>query len=172
MTTEFQHLEQLISKEYQHGFVTDIEMDMISIGLNEEVVRLISQKKKEPEFMLEWRLKAFRHWLTMKEPHWAHLNYKPVDYQAIRYYAAPKSDSERPKSLDEIDPEILKTYEKLGIPLREQEMLAGVAVDAVFDSTIRVERGKTLMTSSDQKIFALHIEEIKTFLRSFDEPEG
>ncbi|MFQ6022842.1 MAG: Fe-S cluster assembly protein SufB, partial [Acidiferrobacterales bacterium] len=102
--------------------------------LNEDIIRLISAKKNEPEFMLEWRLQAYRHWLTMKEPNWAHVHHRPIDYQDIAYYSAPKSDKDRPKSLDEVDPKLLETYEKLGIPLEEQKMLAGVAVDAVFDS--------------------------------------
>lgn len=127
-------IEHLLEQDYEHGFVTDIEQDTIPPGLDEEVVRFISAKKNEPEFMLEWRLQAYRHWLTMKQPDWAQLNVDPVDYQAISYFSAPKSDDDRPKSLDEVDPELLATYEKLGIPLREQEMLAGVAVDAVFDS--------------------------------------
>lgn len=127
-------LDNLLSQDYQHGFVTDIETETIPCGLNEDVIRLISSKKNEPEFMLEWRLKAYRHWLTMREPHWAHHNYPPINYQDISYYSAPKSKKDGPKSLDEVDPELLATYEKLGIPLKEQEMLAGVAVDAVFDS--------------------------------------
>jgi len=127
-------IEQLIEQEYKHGFVTDIEQDTIPKGLSEDVVRLISAKKNEPEFMLQWRLKAYEHWLTMTEPNWANLHHPPVDYQDISYFSAPKSDADRPKSLDEVDPELLKTYEKLGIPLKEQEMLTGVAVDAVFDS--------------------------------------
>ncbi len=119
---------------YKAGFITDIESDKAPLGLNEDIVRFISAKKNEPEWMLEWRLKAYRHWLKMPEPDWAAVNFPPIDYQAYHYYAAPKSDSDRPKSLDEVDPKLLETYEKLGIPLREQEMLAGVAVDAVFDS--------------------------------------
>ena len=119
--------------KYKYGFVTDIEVDKAPKGLNEDTIRLISAKKNEPEWMLELRLKAYRHWLTMEEPDWAKLNYPPIDYQDIHYYAAPKK-ADGPKSLDEVDPELLKTYEKLGIPLKEQEMLAGVAVDAVFDS--------------------------------------
>lgn len=130
-----QEINQLINKEYEHGFVTDIETDSIAPGLNEDVIRIISAKKNEPEFMLEWRLKAYRYWLTMTEPHdWAQLNYKPINYQDIVYYSAPKQDGDGPKSLDEVDPELLRTYEKLGIPLFEQQRLAGVAVDAVFDS--------------------------------------
>ena len=119
--------------KYKYGFVTDIEVDKAPKGLTEETIHLISSKKNEPEWMLELRLKAFRHWLTMEEPDWAKLDYPKIDYQDIHYYAAPKT-AEKLKSLDEVDPELLKTYEKLGIPLREQEMLAGVAVDAVFDS--------------------------------------
>lgn len=127
-------LNELIDKAYEHGFVTDIETDTIPCGLSEEVVRLISQKKNEPEFLLNFRLKAYRHWLTMQDPQWAKIKHEPIDYQAISYYSAPKSKKDAPKSLDEVDPELLKTYAKLGIPLKEQEMLAGVAVDAVFDS--------------------------------------
>lgn len=134
--TEKQELEKLSKKEYKYGFVTDVESDTIPKGLNEDVVRLISQKKGEPEWMLEWRLKAFRHWQTMEYPRWPNVKYPPVDFQDIIYYSAP---GKKPKyeSLDEVDPEILKTYEKLGIPLEEQKLLAGVAgvaVDAVFDS--------------------------------------
>lgn len=129
-TTAINHF---IDKDYEHGFVTPIESDSLPCGLDEDVIRIISAKKNEPEFMLQWRLKAYRHWLKMKEPHWAQLHYPAIDYQKIIYYSAPKI-KKAPKSLDEIDPEILKTYEKLGIPLREQERLAGVAVDAVFDS--------------------------------------
>lgn len=126
-------IEQRVQQDYKWGFHTDIEQELAPVGLNEDIVRLISEKKGEPEWMLEWRLKAFRHWLTMREPTWANIHYDPIDYQAIHYYAAPKQ-KEGPKSLDEVDPEILSTYEKLGIPLEEQKMLAGVAVDAVFDS--------------------------------------
>ena len=127
-------IEILANQEYKWGFVTDIEADAIPRGLNEDVIRLISAKKKEPEWLLEWRLKAYRHWLTMKEPTWANVHYPAIDYQDMIYYSAPKSKTDGPKSLDEVDPELLKTYEKLGIPLKEQELLAGVAVDAVFDS--------------------------------------
>ena len=134
MSTPVNNIEALTNKEYKYGFYTEVETDTVPPGLNEDVIRLISAKKKEPEFMLEWRLKAYRHWLTLKEPSWANVHYPPIDYQSIVYYSAPKSQEDRPKSLDEVDPELLKTYEKLGIPLREQEMLAGVAVDAVFDS--------------------------------------
>jgi len=127
-------LETLVNQPYKHGFVTEIEMDAVPKGLNEDVIRMISAKKNEPEFMLEWRLKAYRHWLTMTEPHWATVRHPPIDYQNIVYYSAPRSKNDGPKSLDEVDPELLKTYEKLGVPLKEQEWLAGVAVDAVFDS--------------------------------------
>jgi Fe-S cluster assembly protein SufB len=126
-------LERLAGQEYRYGFVTDIEAETIPKGLNEDIVRLISRKKEEPAWLLEWRLKAFRHWLTMKEPRWANLRYPKIDYQDAYYFSAPKLKA-KPKSLDEIDPEIRRTYEKLGIPLAEQEKLAGVAVDAVFDS--------------------------------------
>ncbi len=134
MKTSSDNLEELTGQEYKWGFSTDIESDSIPPGLSEDVVRLISAKKKEPEFMLEWRLRAFRHWQSMKEPSWANVQYPRIDYQNMAYYSAPKSQEDRPKSLDEVDPELLRTYEKLGIPLKEQEMLAGVAVDAVFDS--------------------------------------
>jgi Fe-S cluster assembly protein SufB len=134
MSTQTSTIEELAAREYKWGFVTDIDAESVPPGLNEDIIRLISAKKQEPEFMLEWRLRAYRHWLTMKEPTWANVHYPPIDYQSIVYYSAPKSKKERPKSLDEVDPELLKTYEKLGIPLRERELLAGVAVDAVFDS--------------------------------------
>ena len=127
-------LSELTSQEYRHGFVTEIESDVFRPGLDEEIVAALSAKKKEPQWLLDWRLKAFRHWKTMTEPKWAKVSYPPIDYQAIRYYAAPKSAAEKPKSLDDVDPELLKTYEKLGVPLEERAILAGVAVDAVFDS--------------------------------------
>jgi len=127
-------LEQLAQREYKWGFTTEIEADAVAPGLNEDVIRLISAKKNEPEFLLDWRLRAFRHWQTLEEPHWAFVSYPPIDYQGIVYYSAPKTNGDRPKSLEEVDPELLRTYEKLGIPLRERELLAGVAVDAVFDS--------------------------------------
>ncbi len=133
MPTPLSDVETLANREYKYGFVTEVEADTVPAGLNEDIIRLISAKKHEPEWLLEWRLKSFRHWLTMKEPTWANIKYGPIDYQAIRYFSAPKSGN-RPKSLEEVDPEIIRTYEKLGIPLREQEQLAGVAVDAVFDS--------------------------------------
>lgn len=129
-------LDEVTSGEYKYGFVTDIDTEVIPVGLNEDVIRLISSKKNEPEWMLDFRLKAYRHWCTMKMPHWAHLEIPEIDYQAISYYAAPKK-KDGPKSLDEVDPELLKTFDKLGIPLHEREQLAGVtgmAVDAVVDS--------------------------------------
>jgi len=127
-------VEALVKQEYKAGFVTDIETDTVPPGLSEDVIRMISAKKHEPEWMTEWRLAAYRHWLTMSEPKWAHVNYEPIDYQSISYYSAPKSNDDAPQSLDEVDPKLLETYKKLGIPLHEQAMLAGVAVDAVFDS--------------------------------------
>src|SRR5262245_9002372 len=133
MSTETNQIEELANREYKYGFVTDIEADTSPRGLNEEIIAFISAKKNEPEWMLEWRLKAYRHWLTMKEPKWPNVTYPAVDYQGIIYYSAPKQRTTL-KSLAEVDPEILKTYEKLGISLAEQERLAGVAVDAVFDS--------------------------------------
>ncbi len=134
MSTAVREIESLTSQPYKYGFVTEVESDQAPPGLNEDIIRLISAKKREPEFMLEWRLKAYRHWLTMREPKWGNIKYGPIDYQAIVYYSAPKSLKKRPRSLAEVDPELLRTYEKLGIPLREQKLLAGVAVDAVFDS--------------------------------------
>ena len=128
-----ERVETLVNREYKWGFVTDIEADTIPKGLNEDIIRLISAKKGEPEFMLEWRLKAYRGWLKMDEPHWANLHYEPIDYQDISYYSAPKSVKPL-QSLDEVDPELLSAYKKLGISLNEQKMLAGVAVDAIFDS--------------------------------------
>ncbi len=127
-------LEGLVNQDYKWGFVTDIDADTVPPGLSEDVIRLISAKKSEPEWMLAWRLKAYRYWLEMKEPTWPNVKYPPIDYQAISYYSAPKQKADQPKSLEEVDPELLRTYEKLGIPLQEQEKLAGVAVDAVFDS--------------------------------------
>jgi len=127
-------LRDLAAQDYKYGFVTDVDSDTIPKGLSDDVVGLISRKKGEPEFMLEWRLKAYHHWLTMREPTWANVTYPKIDYNDIIYYSAPKSAADGPKSLDEVDPELRRTYEKLGIPLEEQKVLAGVAVDAVFDS--------------------------------------
>ena len=147
MAAHEQDVEQLVAeREYEAGFVTDLESDTVAPGLDEDVIRFISDKKEEPQWMLDWRLEAFRQWKQMKMPKWPHLHYPPIDFQKISYYSAPKSAADKPKSLDEVDPKLLETYEKLGIPLREQEMLAGVegaqyptsgsnvAVDAVFDS--------------------------------------
>ena len=134
MSDSTQTIETFANQEYKWGFVTDIAADTIPRGLNEDVIRLISAKKEEPEWLTEWRLKAYRHWLTLREPSWANIHYPPIDYNDIIYYAAPKTRQNAPKSLDEVDPELLKTYAKLGIPLQEQAVLAGVAVDAVFDS--------------------------------------
>ena len=133
MSTATETIEQLANREYKYGFVTEVESETIPKGLSEDVVRLISAKKNEPEWLLEWRLKAYRGWLKMAEPHWANVKYNPIDYQAIRYYSAPKTT--RPLgSLDDVDPKLLETYQKLGIPLSEQKLLSGVAVDAIFDS--------------------------------------
>ncbi len=130
MTTQ---IEQQVREPYKYGWSTDIESELAPVGLSEDIVRLISEKKDEPDWMLQWRLEAYRHWLTMTEPRWANIAYQPIDYQAIHYYAAPKQNKEL-ASLDEVDPKILETFEKLGIPLEEQKQLSGVAVDAVFDS--------------------------------------
>ena len=140
-------VDHFVQQKYRHGFVTDIESETVPPGLNEDVVRWISARKEEPEWLLEWRLGAYRRWLEMKPPNWAHLKIEPVDFQAISYFSAPKSDKDRPQSLDEVDPKLLETYEKLGVPLHERARLAGVAVDAVFDSvsigtTFREELGK------------------------------
>ncbi len=138
MSTSTSAIEALANREYKYGFVTDIEADTIPRGLNEDIIRMISAKKNEPPFMLEWRLKAYRHWAKLEksqaEPKWANITYGPIDYEDIIYYSAPKQKGEGPKSLDEVDPEVLRTFEKLGIPLEEQKQLTGVAVDAVFDS--------------------------------------
>ena len=134
MKTQNKTIEKVTSQDYQYGFVTDIEQDTIPPGLNEDVIRLISNKKDEPDWLISWRLKAYNNWLKMNEPDWAKVDYPEIDYQSMSYYSAPKDKSDGPKSLDEVDPELVKTYEKLGIPLEEQKMLAGVAVDAVFDS--------------------------------------
>jgi len=133
MSTEPNTIEELADREYKWGFITDIEAETAPKGLNEDIIRFISAKKNEPEWLLEWRLKAYRHWLTMEEPRWPNVRYDAIDYQDMIYYSAPKQ-KKRPKSLDEVDPELLRTYEKLGISLQEQERLTGVAVDAVFDS--------------------------------------
>ena len=127
-------INKLIGDRYKYGFTTDVESESFPPGLNEDVITALSKKKEEPEYMLEWRLKAYKHWLTLVEPDWAHIGYPKIDYQDISYYSAPKSNEDKPQSLDEVDPKLLETYDKLGIPLHERARLAGVAVDAVFDS--------------------------------------
>src|SRR5437879_5317648 len=134
MSTATETIEGLVKQEYKYGFYTDVETDSAPPGLNEEIVRLISSKKNEPAFMLEWRLKAYRHWLTMEEPTWPHVHYPPIEYQKSVYYSAPKKKGDGPKSLDEVDPKLLETYEKLGIPLKERKRLADVAMAAVVAS--------------------------------------
>src|ERR1700693_3340235 len=138
MKTATNTVEDLANCEYKYGFVTDIETDTVPPGLNEDIIRLISSKKNEPQFMLDWRLKAYRHWVKMEksegEPKWADVEDPPIDYQDIIYYSAPKQKADGPKSLDEVDPKLLETFEKLGISLSEQKRLSGIAVDAVFDS--------------------------------------
>jgi len=134
MASKQQDVKDLVERKYEHGFVTDIESDTLPPGIDEDVIRHISKMKNEPEFMLQWRLKAFARWQKMRSPDWAKLDLEPIDYQAISYYSAPKKDPNAPKSLDEVDPKLLETYDKLGIPLHERARLAGVAVDAVFDS--------------------------------------
>jgi Fe-S cluster assembly protein SufB len=134
MPAATRQLDELIGREYRHGFVTTLETDTVPRGLSEDVIRMISARKHEPEFMLVWRLQAYRYWLTRNEPEWANIHHPAIDYQNISYYSAPKSEQDGPRSLADIDPELLRTYEKLGVPLNEQKMLAGVAVDAVFDS--------------------------------------
>jgi Fe-S cluster assembly protein SufB len=172
MDTSTQTIEQFATQDYKFGFITDVEQDIVAPGLNEDVVRMISAKKGEPEWLLEWRLKAYRHWLTMEEPRWANVQYPPIDYQSMVYWAAPKQKGDGPKSLDEIDPEILKTYEKLGIPLKEQEILAGVAVDAVFDSvsvatTFKDKLGKMgIIFCSFSEAVREHPELVKKYLGS------
>ena len=140
------YLRELTKEKYKYGFTTDIHTDIIEKGLNEEVIRLISAKKDEPEWLLEFRLKADRHWLTMEMPTWAHLDIPEIDYQDISYYADPTKKKEGPKSMDEVDPELIKTFNKLGIPLEEQMALSGMAVDAVMDSvSVKTTFRETLM---------------------------
>jgi len=134
MSGETSTIDRMVEQKYQHGFVTDIESDTIPPGLSGDVIRAISARKNEPEWLLEWRLKAYEHWLGMEQPDWAHLKIDAIDFQAISYFSAPKSDKDRPQSLDDVDPKLLETYDKLGVPLHERARLAGVAVDAVFDS--------------------------------------
>ncbi|MBI3449754.1 MAG: Fe-S cluster assembly protein SufB [Acidobacteria bacterium] len=165
------NVRDLATKEYKYGFVTAIDSDEIPRGLSEDIVRLISAKKNEPEFMLEWRLKAYRRWLTMEEPTWSMVRYPKIDYQGIIYYSAPKS-KEKLASLDEVDPELLRTYEKLGIPLTEQKLFAGVAVDAVFDSvsvatTFKAKLGEMgIIFCSFSEAVRTHPDLIKKYLGS------
>ncbi len=155
-------LKELVGSDYQHGFVTDIESLSFPPGLNEDVVRAISKIKNEPQFMLEWRLKAYRHWTTLAMPTWAHLKIAPIDYQAISYYSAPKSKNDGPKSLSEVDPKLLETYKKLGVPLHEWATLAGVAVDAVFDSVSVVTTFKEKLLEAGV-IFCPFSEAVQTY---------
>jgi Fe-S cluster assembly protein SufB len=170
MNTSTETIEGLVKQEYKYGFVTDVETESAPPGLNEDIIRLISAKKKEPEWLTEWRLKAYRHWMTMALPHWAHVHYPPVDYQDITYYSAPKQRGDGPKSLDEVDPKLLEMYEKLGIPLKERERLAGVAVDAVFDSvsvgtTFKKQLGeKGIIFCSFSEAVQEHPELVKKYL--------
>ncbi len=171
MSTQ-RELDDLVKAGYEAGFVTEVESDTLPPGLNEDTIRFISEKKNEPEWMLEYRLKAYRHWLTLEEPDWAHLKIDPIDYQAISYYSAPKKVGDGPKSLDEVDPELIETYNKLGIPLEEQKALAGVAVDAVFDSvsvatTFREELAKAgVIFCSISEAVHEHPELVKKYLGS------
>jgi Fe-S cluster assembly protein SufB len=164
-------IEQIANQDYKYGFVTDIEADQVPPGLNEDIVRLISEKKGEPEWLLEWRLKSFRHWLTMTEPTWANVKYGPIDYQGIRYYSAPKT-KKKLDSIDEVDPELRRTFEKLGISLEEQKRLSGVAVDAVFDSvsvatTFRAELAKVgIIFCSFSEAVKNHPELVRKYLGS------
>lgn len=176
MSLASEQLDRLISREYQHGFETEIETDAVPKGLSEDIIRMISAKKQEPEFMLEWRLKAYRHWLTLTPPNWSSVHYPPVDFQDIIYYVAPKTNQDGPKNLDEVDPELLKTYEKLGIPLHERELLAGVAVDAVFDSVSVATTFKDklasmgIIFSSFSEAVREHPELVKKYLGSVVSP--
>jgi Fe-S cluster assembly protein SufB len=172
MTTTSDHIERFIQSGYDAGWVTDIEQERFAPGLDESVVRRLSERKQEPPWMLEFRLKAFRFWQTMSEPTWAKVKYPPIDYQAITYFSAPKQRNEGPKSLDEVDPELLRTYDKLGIPLREREALAGVAVDAVFDSvsvatTFKAKLGEMgIIFCSFSEAVREHPELVKKYLGS------
>jgi Fe-S cluster assembly protein SufB len=172
MSTATDTIESLVKQEYKYGFVTDVESDSAPPGLNEDIVRLISSKKKEPQWLTDWRLKAFRYWLTLKPPTWQFVHYPPIDFQDITYYSAPKQKGDAPKSLDEVDPKLLEMYEKLGIPLRERARLAGVAVDAVFDSvsvgtTYREELAKQgIIFCSFSEAVQEHPELVKKYLGS------
>ena len=170
MSTATQTIQELTTKEYKYGFVSDVEADEIPRGLSEEIIRTISKKKQEPDWLLEWRLKSYRLWITMKEPTWQNVTYGPIDYQAIIYYSAPKKTDL--KSLDEVDPEIRRTFEKLGIPLEEQKLLSGVAVDAIFDSvsvgtTFRAKLGELgIIFCSFSEAVQEHPELVRKYLGS------
>jgi len=176
MSTKIDAIDALVNTDYKWGFVTEIEADTVPCGLNEDTIRLISTKKNEPSFMLEWRLNAYRYWLTLEEsgaePTWANIHYPPIDYQKIVYYSAPRAKKDGPKSLGEVDPELLRTYEKLGIPLREREILSGVAVDAVFDSvsvatTFREKLGELgIIFCSFSEAVVEHPDLVKAYLGS------
>ena len=176
LSEEIKEIEQKFSEDYKYGFVTDIDQETIPAGLNENIIKIISSKKNEPEWLLDWRLKAFDQWKKMTEPDWSMLKHDPIDYQKISYYSAPKDKKNTPKSLDEVDPELLKTYDKLGIPLEEQKMLAGVAVDAVFDSvsvttTFKEELEKAgVIFCSFSEAVQNHPEIIKKYLGSVIPP--
>src|SRR6204780_4319188 len=169
-------LDALLSGSYRHGFVTDIDADTVAPGLDESVVRLISRKKGEPQFMLDWRLRALAHWRTKREPQWANVRHPPIDYQQISYYSAPRQKGDGPKSLAEVDPKLLETYEKLGVPLHERARLAGVAVDAVFDSvsvgtTFRKELAEAgVIFCSMSEAVREHPELVKKYLGSVVPP--
>jgi Fe-S cluster assembly protein SufB len=172
MSTATETIESFVKQDYKYGFVTDIEADAAPPGLNEDIIRFISAKKQEPEWMTDWRLKAYRHWLTMNEPTWQFVKYPSVDFQDIIYYSAPKQKNDAPKSLDEVDPKLLETYEKLGIPLHERSRLAGVAMDAVFDSvsvgtTFKKQLGeKGIIFCSFSEAVQEHPELVKKYLGS------
>jgi len=176
MSTATETIEGLVKQEYKYGFVTDVETESAPPGLNEDIIRLISSKKKEPAWMTDWRLKAYQHWLTMTAPTWPKVHYPPVDFQDITYYSAPKQNTDGPKSLDEVDPKLLEMYEKLGIPLRERGRLAGVAVDAVFDSvsvgtTFKKQLGeKGVIFCSMSEAIQEHPELVRKYLGSVVPP--
>ncbi len=164
MAKDHSYLNEAVNKAYQHGFVTDIDADELPPGLNEEVICHISRKKDEPDFLLQWRLQAYRHWLTLQPPEWQHLQIAPIDFQSISYYSAPKSSKNAPKSLEEVDPKLLETYDKLGVPLHERARLAGVAVDAVFDSV-------SVATTFKEKLAEVGCDILRVF-RSCQESSG
>jgi Fe-S cluster assembly protein SufB len=172
MSTENTSIESHLEQKYRHGFVTDIESDTIPPGLSEDVIRMISARKNEPEWLLDWRLEAYGTWCGMRQPDWAKLKIDPIDFQAISYFSAPKSNKDRPQSLDEVDPKLLETYDKLGVPLHERARLAGVAVDAVFDSvsvgtTFKKELGKAgVIFCSFSEAVEQHPELVKAYLGS------